>query len=105
LGNPRIREENVEILFLALNLRVEPVEIAGIRHISTHTGRISPNLLDSRCEFLFATAGDVNVGSLFGKCFRRRKADPTRPARYQCYFCIQFWHSGSFQWLNLPARR
>src|SRR5258706_592589 len=44
-ANPRIREENVETLFLALDLRVEPVEIAGIRHISAYSGRISPQFV------------------------------------------------------------
>ena len=50
---PHSRRECFETLFLALDLRVEPVEIAGVRHIPRVHRSHFPNLLDSRCEFLF----------------------------------------------------
>jgi hypothetical protein len=53
-----IREENIESAFLLLDLFKKTVEIAGIRDIAPHAGRIPANLLDGRGEFPFATTGD-----------------------------------------------
>jgi hypothetical protein len=66
LGNPRIREENIESALLIPDLRIEAFQIVDIRYVSTHPARIPAHFFDRSGEFPFATSSDVRVGTLCG---------------------------------------
>src|SRR5579863_262407 len=77
LCNARIRENDIELAHLPSNLFEEAVQVAEIRHIPLHAGRIVSDLLHRRSQFGVAAARNEDVGTLAHKPFCSSQSNTT----------------------------
>src|SRR5205807_3956354 len=75
LRNTGIREHDIELALLPLDLCEEAIEIAKVRHVSLYAGDISPDLLDRRSQLRITAPRDEDVRAFVHELLRRRKAD------------------------------
>lgn len=86
LCNTGIREHDIELAFLPLDLREEAIQIAKIRHVSLYPGDISPDFLYRRRQLCIAAPAYVDVRAFVHKLLRCRKTDAAIAARDQSRF-------------------
>src|SRR5713101_57095 len=84
-----IREHNIELAFLPLDLCKEAIKIAEVRHVSLYSGDIFPDFLYRRRQLCIAAPAYVDVRAFVHKLLRRRKTDAAIAARDQCRFACK----------------
>src|SRR3989454_5032731 len=75
LRRPGIREDNIELALLPLDLCEETIEIAKVRHVSLYGGDSAPDLLDRRRQLRITAPRDVDVGAVVHKLLCRRQGN------------------------------
>src|SRR5260370_41613798 len=85
----RIREHNIELPLLPLDLCEEAIKIAQVRHVSLYTGHISSDLLDCRSQLRIAAPRYEDVRAFVHKPLGRRKANAAIAAGNECNFSFK----------------
>src|ERR1700745_1021781 len=91
-GYTCIREHDVELALLALDLRKEPVEIGELCDVTLHAGDIFADVLQSCSQLRVAPACDVDVRAFVDEALRGGKADAAIAACDQCDLSVELAH-------------
>jgi hypothetical protein len=78
LGIPRhagIREHDIELAFLLLDLGEQPIEVVNVRHVSRNADSIPPDLLRRRRQLRLASPGNEDGGAFVHELSRSRETD------------------------------
>src|SRR5438093_4651080 len=92
LRNTGIREHDIELALLPLDLREEPIKIAKLRYVSLYAGYISPNLLYCRSQLLLTASRDEHVRAFVHELLRRRQANAAIATSNECNFSFKLTH-------------
>src|SRR5437870_12662227 len=92
LRNTCIREHNVQLALLPLDLCEEAIEIAKVRNVSLYAGDISPDLLDRRRQLRIAAPRNEDVRAFVDKLLRRRQANAAIAASNEGNFSFKLTH-------------
>src|SRR5262245_10451688 len=92
LRNTGIREHDIELALLPLDLSEETIKIAEVRHVSLYAGHISADLLDRRRQLRMTAPRDEDVRAFVHKLLRSRKANAAAAARNDCDFSLKLAH-------------
>jgi hypothetical protein len=79
-----VREHNIELALLPLDLHEEAIEIVKVRHVSLYAGDISSDLFYRPSQLRLAAPRDEDVRALVHKLLCRRKANAGTAAGNQC---------------------
>src|ERR1700733_10347794 len=90
------RKKKVYLSLLPLDCVEQMVEVVEIRRITTHTGHVPPDLLDSLIERPLPAARDENVGTFLNEALGARQRQSTRSARDDCNLSFKLSHTCSF---------
>src|ERR1700720_4591450 len=89
LRSTGIREHNVELAFLPLDLCEEAIKIAEVRHVSLYSGDIFRDFLYRRRQLCIAAPAYVDVRAFVHKLLSRRETDAAIAAGDQCNFSFK----------------
>src|SRR4029077_14972911 len=78
-----IREHNIELALLTLDLRKQAIQIVELRHVALHSGYVLADLLDGRSQLITTPPGYEDISTLVHEPLRRRQANATIAAGYQ----------------------
>src|SRR5947209_19321750 len=92
LRNTCIREHNVQLALLPLDLCEEAIKIAKVRHVSLYAGDISSDLLYRRRQLRITAPRDEDVGAFVHKQLGRREANAAIAAGDECHFSVKLPH-------------
>src|SRR5262245_43742512 len=92
LRNTGIREHDIELALLPLDLSEETIKIAQVRHVSLDAGHISSDLLDRRSQLRTTAPRDEDVRAFVHNLLRGRQANATTAARNDCDFSLKLTH-------------
>src|SRR6266446_7760730 len=92
LRNTGIRKHDIEIALLSLDLCEEAIQIAKVRHVPSHAGHVSSDLLYRRRQLRITTPGNEDVRALVHKLLRSGKADAAIATSNQCNSSFKFAH-------------
>ena len=87
-----IREHNIKLAFLPLDLSEEAIQIAKVRHVALDAGDIASDLLYRRRQLRLTAARYEDVGAFAHKLLSRGKADAAVATSYECNFSFKFVH-------------
>src|SRR5207245_891725 len=90
--NTGIREHNIELALLSLDLCEEAIKIAQVRHVSLYAGYISADLLDRRRQLRLTAPRDEDVCAFVHKSLRRGEADAAVATRNEGNFSFKLTH-------------
>src|SRR6266704_1902762 len=82
----------VESTLFLLDLCIETIEVAKIRHVSLYALYISADLLYRRSQLRLTSARDEGIGAFVDKRFCRSKANPAGPTSNECGFSFKLVH-------------
>ena len=99
LSNTSIREHDIELALLPLDLSEETIKIAEVRHVSLDAGHISSDLLDRRSQLWVTAPRDEDVRAFVHKLLRGRQANAATAASNDCDFSLKLTHVCS-PWLS-----
>src|SRR5262245_59913490 len=92
LRNTGIREHDIELALLPLDLSEETIKIAEVRHVSLDAGYISSDLLDRRSQLRMTAPRGEDVRAFAHKLLRGRQANATTAASNDCDFSLKLTH-------------
>src|SRR5262249_3208062 len=92
LRNTGIREHDLELALLPLDLSEETIKIAEVRHVSLDAGHIASDLLDRRRRLGLTAPGDEDVGAFLHELLRRRETDAAVATRDECDLAFELAH-------------
>src|SRR3989442_5321818 len=79
LGPTGIREDNIQLALLALDVCEEPIKIAEVRHVALETADISSDLLYRRRQLRITAARDKTYAPSFTNSFDVARPMPLLP--------------------------
>jgi hypothetical protein len=85
-----VREHNIELALLPLDLREETIEVVKVRHVSLYGTHIFSDLFYRRSQLLFTTPRYKHVGAFVHKLLGRRKANAAIAASNKRNFPFEF---------------
>src|SRR6266446_1159805 len=92
LGPTGIREDNIQLGLLALDVCEEPIKIAEVRHVALETADISSDLLYRRRQLQIAAPRDEDVRAFVHELLRGRKANAAVATGNECSFSFKLTH-------------
>src|SRR5262245_65918353 len=90
--NTGIREHDIELALLPLDLSEETIKIAEVRHVSLYVGHISSDLLDRRRQLRMTAPRDEDVRAFVHKMLGSRKANAAAATRNERDFSFKLAH-------------
>src|SRR6266478_127503 len=87
-----IREHDIELALLLLNLCELAIKIGEVRHVSLYAGYISSDLLNRRSQLRISTPRDEDVRAFVHKLLCRRKANAAITTSNECDFSFKLAH-------------
>src|SRR4029077_12176439 len=78
--------------FCLVDLCIETIQVAKIRHVSLYTGYISADLLYRRSQLCFTAAGNEYIRAFADKRLCRSKTNPASPTSNECDFAFKLVH-------------
>src|SRR5256885_8328555 len=88
-----IREHNIELALLPLDVCEEAIKIAKVRHVSLDAGDISSDLLYRRRQLRITAPCDEDVRAFIHKQLGRREANAAIAASDECHFSSKLLHT------------
>src|SRR5262249_33374611 len=92
LRNTGIREHDIELALLSLDLSEETIKIAQVRHVSWDVGHISSDLLGRRSQLRMTAPRDEDVRAFVHKLLRSRQANAAAAASNDGDFSLKLPH-------------
>src|SRR5437016_4857294 len=92
LRNTCIREHNIELALLPLDLCEEAIKIAKVRDVSLYAGHTSSDLFYSRSQLRIAAPRYEDVRAFVHKLLRRRKTDAAIATGNECNLSFKLTH-------------
>src|SRR5262245_28942580 len=92
LRDAGIREHDIELALLPLDLGEEAIEVAEVTHVSLDAGHIASDLLDRRRRLGLTAPGDEDVGAFLHELLRRGQANAAIATRNECDFSFKLAH-------------
>ena len=87
-----IREHNIELALLPLDLCEQAIKIAKVRHVSSYAGHIVSDLLYRRSQLWITAPCYEDVRAFVHKLLRRRKANAAIATSNECNFSFKLTH-------------
>src|ERR1700730_8369612 len=92
LRDTGIREHNIKLALLPLDLCEEAIKIAKVRHVSLYAGYISSDLFYRRSQFRISASRDEDVRAFVHKLLRRGEANAAIATSNECNFSFKLAH-------------
>src|SRR6058998_814639 len=90
--NIGIREHDIELALLPLDLGEEAIEIAKVRHVALDADHIRPDVLDRRSQLRITAPRDEDVRAFVHERLRGRKANAAVADSNECDFSFKITH-------------
>src|SRR6266851_1039085 len=78
--NTGVGENNIDVPLYLSDGPVKTIKVGQFGNVSLNAGNVGANCLHGLVEFLLATAGDEDIGTLFDEKLCRSQANPFCPA-------------------------
>jgi len=89
MSAPGVREDDVEVLGLPRNLRIDAVELVELRGVGADAGGALADRRDGGVELGLAAASDKDPRAAGRELARRRQADAGAAAGDQCHLPLE----------------
>jgi hypothetical protein len=87
-----VREHNIELALLPLDLREEAIKITKVRHVSLDADYISSDVLGCGSQLWLTTASNEDVRAFVHKPLRSCKANAAIATSNECNFSFKLVH-------------